>query len=57
VQANPTSQIVPEFSGKDRFFDVSTGGTSEEILRSLRSEAMIQGNVMELAGDLETSGA
>ena len=39
----------------DRFFDVSTGD-EREILRSLRSEAMIQGNVMELAGDLETSG-
>ena len=31
VQANPTSQIVPEFSGKDRFFDVSTGGARKQI--------------------------
>lgn len=25
VQENPTSEIVPEFSGKNRFFDVFDG--------------------------------
>lgn len=42
ARARPTAQIVPEFSGKDRFFAVFDEGEKEEKIEELRVELYFQ---------------